>query len=67
MHSKQPNQTIEKSSGATSCVSDLASRRSVGVDAALDLGDAFLVAEDHGGDGDCASHDNRYNRDQQAA
>jgi hypothetical protein len=42
-------------------------RSSVGVDAALDFGDALLVAEDHGGDGDCASHDNRYNRDQQAA
>ena len=45
----------------------LTSRRSVGIDAALDLGDAFLVAEDHGGDGDCAAHDNRYDRDQQAA
>jgi hypothetical protein len=44
-----------------------ASRRSVGIDAALDLGDAFLVAEDHGGDGDCASHKDCYDRDQQAA
>jgi hypothetical protein len=43
------------------------SRRSIGIDAALDLGDALLVAEDHGGDGDCASHDDRYDRDQQAA
>jgi hypothetical protein len=42
-------------------------RSSVGVDAALDLGDAFLVAEDHDGDGDCASHEDRYDRDQQAA
>jgi hypothetical protein len=46
----------------------LASRRSsVGIDAALDLGEAFLVAEDHGGDGDCASHEDCYDRDQQAA
>ncbi len=27
----------------------------------------FLVAEDHGGDGDCASHEDRHDRDQQAA
>ena len=33
-----------------------ASRRSVGIDAALDLGDPFLVADDHRGDGDRASY-----------
>ena len=44
-----------------------ASRRSVGVDAALDFGEAFLVAEDHCGDGDCASYNNPYDRNQQRA
>jgi hypothetical protein len=33
-----------------------AARRSVGIDAALNLGDAFVVADDHGHDGDRASH-----------
>jgi hypothetical protein len=42
-------------------------RSSVGVDAALDLGDAFLVAENHCGDGDCASYNHRNDRNQQAA
>jgi hypothetical protein len=44
----------------------LTSRWSVGIDAALDLGEAFLVAKDHRGDGDCASYNNRYDWDQQA-
>jgi hypothetical protein len=44
-----------------------ASRSGIGIYAALDFRKAFLVAEDHRGDGDCASYDNRHDRNQQAA
>jgi hypothetical protein len=43
----------------------LTSRRSsVGIDAALDLGQSFLVAKDHRGDGDRASYQNGNDRNQ---
>ena len=35
----------------------LTSRRSVGIDAALDLGDAFVVTVNHAGDRDRAAYD----------
>jgi hypothetical protein len=44
-----------------------ASSAGIGIYAALDFRKAFLVAEDHRGDGDCASYDNRHDRNQQAA
>src|SRR5271170_2691086 len=44
---------------------DSASRRSVGIDAALDFGDPLLVADEHRGDGDRAAYDDRDDRYQQ--
>jgi hypothetical protein len=44
-----------------------ASRRGVGIDAALDLGQAFVVAVDHASDGDRASYDDGYDWYQQWA
>jgi hypothetical protein len=41
----------------------LTSRRSVGINAALDLCNALLVAENHRGDGDSATHKDRNDRD----
>jgi hypothetical protein len=38
------------------------SRRSVGIDAAFDLGQAFVVAVDHASDGDRAANDDGANR-----
>ena len=43
----------------------LTSRRSVGIDATLDLRDAFLVAVNHANDGDRAAYENRADRHQQ--
>jgi hypothetical protein len=45
----------------------LASRRSVGIDATLDLGDAFGVAVNHASDCDRASDEESNNRNQQTA
>jgi len=41
-----------------------ASRRSVGIDAALDFGQAFVVAVDHASDCDRASYDDGHDRNQ---
>jgi len=41
------------------------SRRSVGIDAALDLGDAFVVAVNHAGDCDRAADEDGADRNQQ--
>jgi hypothetical protein len=41
--------------------------RTVGIDAALDLGDALLVAKNHRGDGDGAAHKDRNDRHEQSA
>jgi hypothetical protein len=43
------------------------SRRSVGIDAALDLGDALVVADEHSHDGDGSSHEDSADRNQQWA
>jgi hypothetical protein len=46
---------------------ELTSRRSVGIDAALDLGDAFVVAVNHGRDRDRAAYEDGDDRDQKRA
>jgi hypothetical protein len=43
----------------------LGSGRRIGIDAALNLGDAFLMPEDHGGDGDRPAHNHSRDRHQQ--
>jgi hypothetical protein len=43
----------------------LTSRRSVGIYAALNLGDTFLMAEDHRGNGDRAAYNHSRDRHQQ--
>jgi hypothetical protein len=45
----------------------LASRRSVGIDAALDLCHALLMADDHRRDRDCAAYEDGADRNQQTA
>jgi hypothetical protein len=45
----------------------LTSRRSVGIDAALDFRDPFGVAVNHASDCDRAANENRANRNQQSA
>jgi hypothetical protein len=43
------------------------SRWSIRIDAALDLGDPLLMPENHGRDGNRATHDDGHNRHQQSA
>jgi hypothetical protein len=49
------------------CSHRSASRRSVGIDAALDLGQAFVVAVNHCCDGDRAAYDDGNDRNQERA
>jgi hypothetical protein len=42
-------------------------RPSIRIDATLDLRDPFMVADDHRGDGDCASYKDCADRNQQTA
>jgi hypothetical protein len=46
---------------------ELTSRRTVGINAALDLGDAFVVAVNHRCDGDRAPYEDGNDRDQKRA
>ena len=41
--------------------------RPVRINAALDLGDALIMADDHRGNGDCATDEDRADGNQQAA